>query len=57
MESEKSKMSNRLTFEFTVKVRKSTIRECKLVGESCLFSWLTKPTSRLGRKLKDEARR
>src|SRR5258708_3918898 len=55
--SEKSKMSNRLTFEFAVKVRNQPFANCKLVGESCLVSWLTKPTSRLGRKLKNEVRR
>src|SRR2546430_6716876 len=42
--SEKSKMSNRLTFEFAVKVRNQPFANCKLVGESCSFSWLTKPT-------------
>src|SRR5882724_8453302 len=55
--SEKSKMSNRLTFEFAVKVRNQPFANCKLVGESCSFSWLTKPTSRLGRKLKNKVRR
>src|SRR5260370_40169041 len=34
--SEKSKMSNRLTFEFAVKVRKSTIRELQASRQS---SW------------------
>src|ERR1700751_5878175 len=33
------------------------LANCKLIGESCLFSWLTKPTSLLGRKLKNEVRR
>src|SRR5260370_11227702 len=46
--SEKPKMSNRLTFEFAVKSGNQPLANCKLVGESCLFSWVTKPTSRLG---------
>src|ERR1700740_2301994 len=54
--SEKSKMSNRLTFEFAV-IRKSTIRELQASRRDLLVQLVHKTYKQAWRKLKNKVRR